>query len=289
MELHELIKILHNGTSGHYPFFWSIIGKNIIISNGKIGTTTLRRYSEFTSDDLSINLDYLLKFIHTKNFKIHILIREPHSRFKSGILQELLTINLIHSKDEIDELMIDISNIENWDETEWIRNLENFINYKIFKLDFINYKIDKLHKNDFNCDKSNYFYKESTPIIYNYHFGNWLNIVINLLQIIPTDKIKIWEYTDLNKLLSYLDCNTQENIKLNASEDKSVIKEYLNAYTQLSNNLKKRINNYLYNEVEIWNKIIELNNKHISIFDKSPEEIKEKETKNEKVKHKKLI
>jgi hypothetical protein len=256
MELHKFIKHLHYGSVGYYPFYWAIKGKNIVITTGKTGTNTLKYYSDSTSDDGFLNLHLLLNYVYEKGFKIHILMREPNSRFKTGIFQELLLIYQKLSKPYNKIPKIDLTNIKKWNEDEWVINLEKFI---------IEY-IDILNNEDLK-DVDNKFTDEP---YFNFHIGNWLNIVSNLLSIFTLDKVKIWEYTDFNKLLSYLDCNEKNDKVINKSEDKPFINEYLKAYNKLSNDTRVKISIYLNDEVKIWDELIQSNKKYISIFDREP-------------------
>jgi hypothetical protein len=247
MEFYEFLKYLHYGTVGNYiPFYWAIKGKNIIITKGKTGTNTLKYYSDTTSENGYINLYNILENIYKENFKIHILIREPNSRFKSGIFQEVSMCiqnhNLSNYSKELNK--INFSKIDNWNDEEWVSNLENFI------IDFINNII------------------ENKTEKYTYHVGNWLHYIKYLKMMFPKNSIKIWQYTDFNKLLFYLDCDIKENTVFNSSEEKPFINEYLNAYNKLSDDVKNKISMYLHDDVEIWNELINEDKKYISIFDR---------------------
>jgi hypothetical protein len=145
-----------------------------------------------------------------------------------------------------------------------------FNNFKIVLDNFYPIKISDNKISNYIIDDSHIL---NLPKYYNYHIGNWLTTINNLLKIIPNDKIKIWEYTDLNRLLSYLDCKIEVNIPMNTSEHKKFVKEYLNAYDNLSKDTIDKIHNYLNDDVLIWNYLIQFNNKYFSIFDRLPDPI----------------
>jgi hypothetical protein len=257
MNFQAFIRTLHNGTDGFFPFYWAIKGKNIVITNGKTGTNTLKYYSEQTSDEGFLTLHILLNLVYEKGFKIHILMREPNSRFKSGIFQEILLLkdNPKIKNNNVPDIDINITNIKKWNEDEWIINLEKFIT------DFIDIIISKNNKNNIKNKVETYFS--------NFHISNWLYIVKYLRLIFPDSKIKIWEYKHFDKLLAYLDCDIDDT-KINTSENKPFVKEYLNAYSKLSENVRNKICMYVNDDVEIWNELIQMNNVYISIFDREP-------------------
>jgi hypothetical protein len=241
MEFKEFIKMVHGGI---FPFYWIKIGKNIIITKGKTGTNTLKHYSDVNSETSYMNLYTMLENVYNGDYKIHALIREPNSRFKSGIFQEVLMLrdNLSDYSKDLNKLNFD--NINEWNDKDWIFNLENFI------ITFINIlSKDRVGE-------------------YTFHTGNWLHHVKYLMFIIPNNSLKIWKHTEFSRLLSYLDCDIEEKIVLNSAENKPFINEYIKAYSKINDNVKNKISKYLENEVKIWNELTNNDDEYISVFDR---------------------
>lgn len=94
---------------GSYPLFWVVKNKNIIISNGKIGSSTLRNSCDYSCYDNKITSKGLLYMINNQGFRVDFVIREPRSRFRTGILEDWF-VSINYDFESYDIEMSDVTN-----------------------------------------------------------------------------------------------------------------------------------------------------------------------------------
>jgi hypothetical protein len=192
-----------------FPFYF--IKDNIVITNGKCGSTTLQTVSDRSWRTSSITSDEFLSKID-QGYKLHFVIRDPVSRFRSGILEDWRYNTEYHTY-AYDADHIDVNS------------------FVLYRLSVIN---------------SSLFYSQE------YHIGNWLTRIMDVIHSPLNNKTyRIWKLEELDMMLSSLgipythtpDTKDESCIKFLKKYDNlpkttvDMIQEYLSSEIKLYNQL----------------------------------------------------
>lgn len=90
----------NTNTGGRCPLIWFVKDKNIIVSHGKTGSTTIRSISDYSCFDTVLSGNRLIEMINNEGYKLHVVLRDPIDRFRSGILEEF-DISVKYTYDDI--------------------------------------------------------------------------------------------------------------------------------------------------------------------------------------------
>lgn len=218
----NLLRNLHHlKLIGPSPIFWIIKDKNIVVTRGKTGTRTLLRESTYSSDDTFLTLTDLNKLIYEERYHLHLLVREPLQRFRSGIFEEWY----IRRKEIFKQLYENVDNPVYWEEEVYL-HVENL-------LAELKTKENALRRN--------------------FHVGNWLEDVKTLLTCYK-GYVELWNFADLQKLLEKLKYDIVDD-KYNSVDQKELSAQFLQTYDNLSLETKEKIINYIKPDIDIWNEL----------------------------------
>ena len=192
-----------------FPFYF--IKDNIVITNGKCGSKTLQTVSDRSWRTSSITSDEFLSKID-QGYKLHFVIRDPVSRFRSGILEDWRDSTYYYTH-AYDADRIDVNS------------------FVLYRLSVINAAL---------------VYSQE------YHISNWLSRITDAVHAIPKNKTyRIWKLEELDMMLSSLgipythtpDTKDESCIKFLKKYDNlpkttvDMIQEYLSSEIKLYNQL----------------------------------------------------
>jgi hypothetical protein len=198
-----------NGNS-RLPFYF--IKDNIVIANGKCGSKTLQTVSDRSWHSSIITSKEFLSKID-QGYKLHFVIRDPVSRFRSGILEDWC-VNMHYYNRNYDADRIDVNS------------------FVLYRLSVINAAL---------------VYSQE------YHISNWLSRITDTVYAIPKNKTyRIWKLEELPTLLLSLgfssttripDTKDKSCVKFLEKYDNlpkitvDMIQEYLKSEIQIYNRL----------------------------------------------------
>lgn len=214
-----LKKLYLNKTAEAYPLFWIIRGKNLVITRGKTGTRTLLKHSDFSCINTILTLNKLNQLVYEQEYDVHIIVREPEDRFKSGIFEDWYVYNAAG------EYFINVS--KNTTEEQWIKTVQTFINTSLQSFDR----------------------RDPTS---NFHIGNWLHNVQTLIHNY-SGKVKLWNFLDFSNLLLHLEIKETE--KINAKTTKPFYSEFFKAYENVDGETKNTIQEFIEPDRQIWKEL----------------------------------
>lgn len=203
------------------PIFWIIKDRNIVVTRGKTGTRTLLRESTYSPEDTLLTLTDLNKLIYEENYQLHLLVREPLQRFRSGIFEEWY----ITRKEIFKQLHENVDNLVYWEEEVYL-HVENLLAE---------------------------LKTENNALSRNFHIGNWLEDVKTLLTCYK-GHVELWNFTDLQKLLEKLKYDIVDDTH-NSVNRKELSAQFLQTYDNLSLITKEKILNYVKPDINIWNEL----------------------------------
>ena len=149
-----------------FPFYF--IKDNIVITNGKCGSKTLQTVSDRSWRTSSITSDEFLSKID-QGYKLHFVIRDPVSRFRSGILEDWRDSTYYYTH-AYDADRIDVNS-------------------------FVLYRLSVINSSLFYCQE--------------YHIGNWLTRIMDVIHSPLNNKTyRIWKLEELPTLLLSLDLSS---------------------------------------------------------------------------------
>lgn len=213
-----------NNKIGSWPLFWIVKNNNIVITNGKIGTMTLKSICDYSCHDKILTGNELITMVKEKGFNLHFVIREPKSRFDSGIFEE------------------------------WCYNLD-------YKFNFLNTdSIDAKSFTEYRLSILNSASKYSQ-----YHTGNWLKGILEIMSLLPEKFYKIWLLDELYLLLESLGVDKtiklHETKSIDGSAPLDIYNKFANAYHQLPKSTVKKINRYLTDEKILYDELVSIDKK----------------------------
>lgn len=212
----------------------------IFLTTGKIGTQTLSTVPEIVNHSRNENyygslssraMDMAINLQNSKNKQLIILVRDPISRFNSGLFEIIAKLTY----QPFIRLLQDTSPL--FDPTFWVRPIDDCL---------------RLSPRVWNSKE------EFSSHRWQYHVGNWLTYAEQIADSI--DNCKIVDLTNLSSFLqsnkiSFLHINKYTDILPNEEDAKKVFSAFHKSFEYLPSR-KKQIFDYLVDEQQTYKRLL---------------------------------